>query len=304
MALTLTCTCGAHFEVPDSYAGQTVNCPECHAVLQAVPSAPSPIRTSGFALASVFFALVTACTGVGTILAVILGLIALAHIAVNRDRFAGKGYAWFGITTGLICTGLFLFAVIKGELFGADERVREHFKSQQVDRSGDLEIRRPDDGFAITRPSRSWGVAKRELAQELADDADLVLVHPGKDANIAVNSEDLGRRTFEAYRDEIVDKYRKPADDEFPFGKPKKVAKDFQLRQNQRLPSENGLEMAEVLLDVRRDGQLNTYLIRIIHVSNERDVFTVTGWTSKRRFPRAEAEIRQALTSLRVLRRD
>lgn len=302
MALTLTCTCGAHFEVEDTYAGQSVSCPECHTSLKAVAPVRSPMRTSGFALASVILALVTACTGVGTVLAVVLGLIALAQIAWNRDRIAGTGYALFGITTGLTFTGVFLFAVIKGELFGADERVREHFRSQQVDRSGELEVRRPNNSFTITRPSRSWGVAKQELAREMASGADLVLAQPGKVAYIAVFSEQLEGRTLEQYRDDVLENYRKPQDDPTRTKKVK-IVKDFQIRQNQRLPSADGRETAEVLLDVRCDGQLTTtYLIRIVHVNDDRQVFVVTGWASKRHFPRAEAEIRQAMESFRVLR--
>src|SRR4051812_13283476 len=52
MALSLTCACGARFEVEDTLAGQEVSCPECQQPLKAPALQRVPLRTSGFALAS------------------------------------------------------------------------------------------------------------------------------------------------------------------------------------------------------------------------------------------------------------
>src|SRR2546430_889492 len=123
MAPSLSCSCGAGFEVEDTFAGQTIPCPDCAAALEVPPLRPPPpappppppaggggwrrpprpppqLRTSGFALASVVLALVGAFTVVGTALAAVLGVVALISIARRRDRLSGAGYAVLGIVLG------------------------------------------------------------------------------------------------------------------------------------------------------------------------------------------------------------
>ena len=118
MPLSLTCDCGARFEVEDALAGQSVACPECQQPLKA-PSFQRPVvRTSGFALASFLLAVVGAFTVVGTIAAVVLGLIAVVRILRDRERIAGLGFAGFGVGLGLAFTAITLWAISNGELFG------------------------------------------------------------------------------------------------------------------------------------------------------------------------------------------
>src|SRR5712692_2396843 len=107
MRLPQSCPCGARFEVEEkspSSAGQTVHCPQCQRPVRAgrpaevwglsraaqhggnrLKSVPR-LRTSGFALASVILGVMLTFTVVGTVLAVILGLVALVHIARHRDH--------------------------------------------------------------------------------------------------------------------------------------------------------------------------------------------------------------------------
>src|ERR1700680_726121 len=106
MPLSLTCDCGARFEVEDTLAGQTVACPECQAPLKAPGGQLPPLRTSTLALASVVCALVGAFTLVGTVAAVVLGVVAVVGILRQRDRLAGLGFAVFGIVAGVLFTGL------------------------------------------------------------------------------------------------------------------------------------------------------------------------------------------------------
>ena len=84
MALTLSCSCGATFDVEDTFAGQTVSCPECHASLKAPVLRRGPLRTSGLAVASTVLALVGAFTLVGTLAAVLCGLAALVWARQER----------------------------------------------------------------------------------------------------------------------------------------------------------------------------------------------------------------------------
>src|SRR5262245_13070273 len=100
MPLSLSCSCGARFEVEETFAGQEVACPECQTSLKAPLPHCVPRRTSGLAVASVILAVAGAFTLIGTLLAVVLGAAALVSIARHRERLAGAGYAVFGIVWG------------------------------------------------------------------------------------------------------------------------------------------------------------------------------------------------------------
>src|SRR5262245_57704151 len=110
MALSLSCACGARFEVEETLAGQAVTCPDCREPVQAPQAGGGAARTSGFAVASTVLALVGAFTLIGTVAAVVLGLVALVSVARNPGRVAGAGYAVFGIVAGVVFTALTLFA--------------------------------------------------------------------------------------------------------------------------------------------------------------------------------------------------
>src|SRR5262245_61669252 len=101
MALSLSCPCGARFEVEDAFAGQNVACPECQQAVAAPALNRQPLLTSGYAVASVVIALVLAFTGIGPLVAVLLGIIGLVHIRKHRDQVAGTGYAILGIGLGV-----------------------------------------------------------------------------------------------------------------------------------------------------------------------------------------------------------
>jgi hypothetical protein len=300
MALSVSCSCGARFEVDETFAGHTVSCPECN---QAVP-APSlvckSLRTSGFAVASVVLALVLAFTGIGTVLAVILGVVALFHIARHRDEVTGTGYAVFGIASGAVFSILFVLAIIRTELFGFD-LAREGLMGDKIDRSGPLEVSRPDDGFAIRRPSNKWGIAKGEFARNLVPDSELVLVNIARDAYIDVTADALAGRSLEDYREQLLDTFKTSNN----LGKRSNAALQFHdltVRQKTQPRAADDPQTLEVLLDVRMGAQPLTYLIRLVRPAGSDRVFLVRAWTQKRRFGLIEPEVRQALDSFRVLK--
>jgi hypothetical protein len=295
MVVSLDCPCGSQFEVDEAAPGPTVTCPECQRRLPVPRSGRGPLRTSGYAIASVVFALVLACTGVGTILAVLLGLIALVSIARNRSRLTGEGYALFGVVAGLAFTGLFFLVIVKAELFGVDEQIRERVMGSQVDRSGPLEVVRPRDGFAITRPSPRWGVAHGPLAQRLLPDGSLLLVNVARDAYVDVSVGWTGARTLEQYRDEIVTSFREGG------GKSEARAAYTKVRQTRRLPPVQGAEALEFEVETREAGQTLTFVIRVIRPAGGQQVFVVRGWAQRRRFVALVPELRQALDSFRLL---
>src|SRR5206468_896054 len=125
MALSLVCSCGARFELEDTLAGQEVLCPECSQPLKAPSLSKPPLRTSILALASFNLAIIGAFTLVGTVVAVVLGIVALVQITRARDRLAGAGFALFGIVAGLGLTALTLFAVSAQEIFDIGGRIRQ-----------------------------------------------------------------------------------------------------------------------------------------------------------------------------------
>src|SRR5436305_15090380 len=84
MTLSLTCACGVHLEVDETFAGQTITCPDCQRPLRVPDARQTPRRTSGLALASLVLALAGALTVLGTLAGVLLG--GLALLAIPRHR--------------------------------------------------------------------------------------------------------------------------------------------------------------------------------------------------------------------------
>src|SRR5437588_796814 len=125
MTLAIDCTCGAHLEIDGKFAGQTIQCPDCQQPLQVPASAGESVRTSGFALGSFILALVGAFTVIGTVIAIILGVLGLRAIAKNPARLSGNGYALAGIVLGVLFTALGLFVYARVEVFGLDRLLRE-----------------------------------------------------------------------------------------------------------------------------------------------------------------------------------
>src|SRR5262245_54720515 len=113
MTLAINCTCGAHLELDDRFAGQTIQCPDCQKVLQAPPLTSPLMRTSGLALASLILALVGAFTVIGTLAAVVVGVLALRQIAKRPEQLRGRRFALAGIGAGAFLTAVSLFAYIK-----------------------------------------------------------------------------------------------------------------------------------------------------------------------------------------------
>jgi Domain of unknown function (DUF4190) len=298
MALALSCSCSAAFEVEDTFAGQAVACPDCGAALKVPPLRPPQLRTSGYAIASVVVALVGAFTVVGTALAAVLGVVALASIARHRERLSGAGYAVLGIVLGSSLTAVNLFAFSRGELF---DRLREQASAGQVDKRGPMEIVRPRDGYAITRPSRAWGVATPEYAREMDAGDELLLANLAKDAYLQVMYRDAGRQTLDQYRDEFLDGYRQDQ----PGGR-KNLQDlmrftDFHLREVKRLPPLNGAEVAEALFDVKHSGQNLTFRVRFVKPKAGTDVYAIVVWTHRRRLEEIAPEVQEMLDSFRLV---
>ncbi len=300
MSVSLACTCGARFEVEDTYAGQAVECPECQGSVLAPRIGQAVQRTSGLAIASVLLALIGAFTVLFTLIAVFVGGCALVSIARHRDRLAGKGYAIFGIVAGLVFTGLSLFLYSNLELLPIDGFMEGGMLSSQIEYPAELEISRPTKHFAVTRPNKKWGVARQSLIRQLGSESDLLLANAYQHTYVEVFELQLGGQSVDAFMDAVVKSYE---EDEAParrhgFGS---FHGDVKLRHRQTLPPRDGLRATEVLLDARVDGMNLTYLDRVVVADGQDRAFRVRGWSPRRRYPIMEPEIRRAIDSLRAL---
>jgi hypothetical protein len=305
----LTCACGARFEVDDSLAGQEVLCPECQQPLKAPAPDRPPQLTSAWALASVVLALVGAFTVLGTILAVLFGIIALASIARNRERVTGVGFAVLGICLGVLFTGLTLFALSTGDLFGLDTWVRERTMAQQVDTSGPMEIVLGLKGFAITRPTEKWGQVRGNQSDDpavssLQHDRDLLLMQVARYAFIDVRTLRGPFRSLDECQDDVLAEFESPqrpshfGEDDDEFQPPSRA----RLQVSRPLENKEGAEGRELIVDVRRTGQSWHFVIRLYRRKNG-TTYIVRAYTPKRHFSRIQGELETALESFRLLPR-
>lgn len=228
MALSLTCVCGARFELEDTLAGQTITCPDCQQPLQAPSVAPSgdSRRTNLLALLSAVVALIGAFTPlIGQIAAIVLGILALVRIKRHPDREAGTGLAVFGICCGVLFGALMVFALVAGELVGLGGWWREKTLADQVDAAAPLEISDRTKGFTIIRPSRKWAVVvNRDLEDPFikalaSRNADLLLVHLNRPILVDVMAESVNIRKLDEWEKSVLDEFR--FEDRFDLGMPK-----------------------------------------------------------------------------------
>jgi hypothetical protein len=300
MSLTVTCPCGVCFEVEETFAGRSVGCPDCQRAVTVPAPQRGPLRTSGFAIGSLVLALLGAFTIIGTLAAIVCGILALVRIARDREHLAGAGFALFGIILGCAFTALTVFAFSRGELFGVGDQIRAQTMAGRVDHGGPLEIVRQPPGFKIVRPNERWGIARADLQRELGNDSTLMLVNTAHDDYVDVSVDQLNGRTLDAYRNSLVESYRHPEAAEL-IGR--RQISDVKVKANRQLATQDGMEMGEVLLDLRVTGQRMTFLIRVVRAVGSGKVFIVRGWSMRRRFPLNEPELRKVIDSFEVLGR-
>jgi hypothetical protein len=307
MTLSLTCACGARLEIDEKFAGQSISCPDCQQTLTAPTMGRSPVRTSGFAVASFVLALVGAFTVIGTVLAVVLGALALADIKRHRDRVAGRGYAIAGVVLGVVLTGLSLFAYTSVELFGLDSLMREPQWAGKLEYRGTDPIRNTSAGYAITPPSDKWGVYHDPNPGPFAFQVNenLLLVNVTDDAYLVCWPEPVAEQlSLEQSRQQALRDFR---DADLTTGpgllKPNFRASQFEDHPPKVLPVLNDLEALEMVVDKSVGNQRRTYLVRVVRKRGDNQVYLVAGGTARHRFSRLETQLRKGLDSFRVLDR-
>jgi hypothetical protein len=315
MPLALTCDCGAHLEIDDKFAGQTITCPDCQRPLQAPALAPVPRRTSGLALSSLVLALVGAFTVVGTVIAVILGVVAIVQISLRPDRLAGRGYALAGIAVGVLMTAGTVFTLSSIELYGLTGIMSTADWSGKLEYPDGLDVVRKRADFKIKRPSDQWGVYKPPSAKDSGDvnqslAVDLLLVLPEEDAIIlcySLNDRKYRDWDIERCRLKVADEFRKQVrDGEQLVGPFSKSAQHgsvtlFDVHDIRRPPVKDGIETAEMQIDMRKGGEDKSFLIGVFKAEGDDRIFVVIAGCHRSKFARLQPQFREALKSFRIL---
>ena len=324
MPLSLICACGARIELEDALAGQEVACPECQQPLKApaAPQAPA-VRTSAFALASLVLALVGAFTLVGTLAAVVCGLIGVATILRDRERLAGLGYAFAGIALGFLFTALTAFALFGPETFAVPGWMREKSMAEALDYTGPLEV--AGKGWTITRPGETWGVAHGGPVNDPVADIflnkaqpDVVLVQVRRHGFVDVRQESSDpKQSMEQYQAQLKAEYE--ADQDALFGgptNPNAKGKDEGImrvtngvvRKTRTLPAAApGYDGREMEMDVQAGGQRWTLVLRFYRNNSRNDkdagrVYVLRAYSPARWAKENRAEFDKALDSFRLVK--
>jgi hypothetical protein len=172
--------------------------------------------------------------------------------------------------------------------------------SGMVDYSGEREVTRKDKGFAITRPSAKWGVARKTLLDQLGVTCDLMLANPQGRCYVQVNTDPVFGRMLDAYVDDLIRSYRNE-NREVRVGILKPTMGGFKLRERRPMKVVDGVQIVEMVFDMHLGGQELTYVDHIVLAAGRDEFYLVQGWTARRRFALMEEELRRALDSFRVL---
>jgi hypothetical protein len=304
MPFALTCACGAHLEIDDKFAGQQITCPDCQRLLQT-PGGDQPVRrTSGLALASILLALIGAFTIIGTLAAVLLGVLALVQMGGRSDRLAGRGYAIAGILIGLVMTGGTLFAISSVELFGISSIVSDAYWQGKLDYDGPMEIVRDREGFAITRPSAKWGLYKPPSTNPFDNHVrdDLLLVRPDEDAVVLCIAEPVDeKKGIEQCRERAEQILRGDRFGLFTKQTRGVLPSPPQVVKTDRPTPVNGVEMVDMWINKKAGSEDKTFLVRVLKKRGDTSLFIVVAGTRRTQFNRVEPELREALNSFRIL---
>jgi hypothetical protein len=324
MPLSLICACGARIELEDALAGQEVACPECQQPLKAPAAAQArAVRTSAFALTSLILALVGAFTLVGTLAAILCGLIAVVTILRDRERLAGLGYAVGGILLGFVFTALTAFALFGPESFAVAGWIRERNMAAAVEYPSALDA--DGKGWTITRPNEAWGVSRNtQLNDPVADiflakaPPDVVLVQVRRHGFVDVrpDSSDPKQRMAE-YQAQLLAEYQGDLGDLFggpPNSNSKnkdeginRVTNGVIRRPAHPVPALAGYEGSETELDVQAGGQQWTLILRVYRNNRPGDkdagrVYILRAYSPVRWAKENRAEFDKALDSFRLVK--
>jgi hypothetical protein len=308
MTISLTCACGVRLEIDDTFAGKTINCPDCQRSITAPKPEQEGLRTSGLAIGSLTLALVGAFTVVGTLLAVVVGLLGLQGIRRAPERVTGRGFALTGIGLGIAFTVITLLGLIRGDLFGLSGWYGNQRWAGKLDYDGPDEIVRPTEGFAIRRPSRKWGVYRNAGTKPGALPEvghvwdDLLLVNVEEDAQLLVIPQGAGPGDIEACRAQAVDDFKRQDRGGFfgERGATRPPGRTVIVSTKVLLPVGTAARY-ELLIDKSMGNQERRFLMHVIKERDDRgNSWVLIGGARKSHFGRVEAEIKKSMDEFRI----
>jgi hypothetical protein len=300
MSLPVICECGTRFEVRETYAGHTVECPECGRPTRAGDSPADPLRTSGLAITSFILALAGGFTFfVGPALALIFGVLAHLKISQSGGRLLGRGYATAGIVLGFFFVGLTVLTFVRGELFDAGERLREQVMARHLTFDGPLTRVNEEDEFAITRPSRRWGEATQAYL-DAQDEEGYVILCPSKALGVQVLREWDSSLTLDDLEEHVAE-HLGLRGRRWTASRGRSWWSDVRVRKRDRWSLGANRERIELVIEGMIEGERRRVIIRLEQIEGR--YFQLWAWAPARQFEACEAELRQALDSFRLVKR-
>lgn len=310
MPVTLTCDCGARFDVEDLAAGQTAPCPECKHPVRAPgrPAAPLP-RTSPLALLSLVLALAGAFTAVGGALASLLGLYALLEIRRRPTLLTGAPYALAAVVLGPLLAVVTLCGYLTADALPFDGWVRAWAMTGHLEPLASPDVTGTNGEIALTAPSAGWrkvrgGKTAHPIVGDLQQNTDLLLFEPRRNAfldlrRVAAREAPTPPDTHK-WLTEQFSKERPPligSDDDDPMRPAERVALPS-VGNEKNLPDAGGWSAAEWPVTVRRGASAWRFVVRVYHKPGAAS-WVVRAYAPARRFAAVEPELTQALDSVR-----
>ena len=314
MAIPITCSCKAQLEIDEKFAGQTITCPDCNQSLEIPAPEKLTIRTSGLALTSLMLALVGACTVVGTVAAVVVGVFGVLQIRKHPDKISGKEYAYAGIALGGFFTLISLFAYSPFELFGVDNLLQQSQWIGRLSYPEKLEVELPREGFKIKRPNKQWGV----LRDTVSDDSGSVkpehtlLVEPTKGLYVYCLVAKVGAAETQGWEQAREYAHKVFKGIHLDRGKIREGLRDVDLTEGEgdrRLPDVNkGYTSGhEMYVEKTYKGRTKKFVVRLIRNEKNEEkgleskiLYILAAGCDKNSFEANETELREVLDSFEV----
>lgn len=307
MSLSITCACGSRLEIDESFAGQTVPCPDCNRALHL--PAPEPQRhprVSGMALASLIVGMVGAFTLVGSLTAIALGYFAKCRIEREPKRLGGLKFARAGMVVGVGGMLATLVMMISPMLFPGEFLLREFEWAGALDYSWQQQNPAQvsykgttDFSLFITPPSRHWGQFQDSSTGAVTDH--IILIDVRDDAQMAVQATDLNGDElgdWEAAKQKGLERFYKS-------GLIKRLGRltsgatvpEGTVHDEKPLPGDTAREWT---VDLRLGGTSRTFLLRMAKKAAGARLFVLVGGARSGRFAALEDDFRKAFDTFQA----
>lgn len=311
MPVTLTCECGARFEIDDTLAGAATTCPECRQAVPVITTGPPRPRIAVLALFSLVLAMTGVLSSVGAVAAVVVGTLALLQIARPQPRLTGRQYAAAGIVLGSVCAVLTPLVVRSGATTPLATWLGTRLLAARTDPAASWPMTTVDGGCRLARPSAEWvrlrgGRGCDPAVDDLQTNRDVVLAHRRRRAYL-----DLARDA--ANHPPTLAEYQTVLLAALPTRSPLLAAEDdtfaalanlepWQVGSQRGLPLVGGYAGYEWSVEFARGGRTWRMLARIWRKKGDKNatLYVARAYAPARLFPTIEAEVLTALDHVQL----